>query len=113
MYWIYMNLGCRFEFKTQKLPYEKISGHFDDFIDLGHTVRVCKLRACFKICCFSKCIRFCLNLGCRFELRTQKLPYEKISGHVDDFIDLDHTVCVCKIRSFFKISCISKCLGFT
>ena len=42
MYGIYINLGCRFELRTQKLPYEKISGHFDDFIDLGHTVRVCK-----------------------------------------------------------------------
>ena len=38
-----MNLGSRFELRTQKLPYEKISGHFDDFIDLGHTVRVMKL----------------------------------------------------------------------
>ena len=54
-----------------------------------------------------------MNLGYRFELRTQKLPYEKISGHFDDFIDLGHTVRVCKIRSFFKINCISKCLGFT
>ena len=42
MYEIYINLGCRFEFRTQKLPYEKISGHFDDFIDLGHTVAYAK-----------------------------------------------------------------------
>ena len=33
MYGIYINLGCRFEFRTQKLPYEKISDYFDDFID--------------------------------------------------------------------------------
>ena len=26
--WIYINLGCRFEFRTQKLPYERISGNF-------------------------------------------------------------------------------------
>ena len=45
--------------------------------------------------------------------RTQKLPYKKISSHFDDFIDLGHTVRTCKIRSFFKISCISKRLGFT
>ena len=28
MYGIYINLGCTFEFKTQKLPYERISGIF-------------------------------------------------------------------------------------
>ena len=28
MYGIYINLGCRFEFRTQKLPYERISGNF-------------------------------------------------------------------------------------
>ena len=36
MYGIYINLGCRFEFKTQKLPYERISGNFFDFINFGH-----------------------------------------------------------------------------
>ena len=41
-YGIYINLGCRFEFRTQKLPYERISGNFLDFIDFGHQVRVCK-----------------------------------------------------------------------
>ena len=56
MYGIYINFDCRFELRKQKLPYEKISGHFDDFIDLGHTVRVCKIRAFFKIKCISKCI---------------------------------------------------------
>ena len=30
MYGIYINLGCRFEFRTQKLPYERISGNFFD-----------------------------------------------------------------------------------
>ena len=41
-YGIYINLGCRFEFRTQKLPYVRISGNFFDFIDFGHQVRVCK-----------------------------------------------------------------------
>ena len=31
MYGIYINLGCRFEFRTQKLPYERISGNFFRF----------------------------------------------------------------------------------
>ena len=33
---IYINLGCRFEFTTQKLPYERIWGNFSDFINFGH-----------------------------------------------------------------------------
>ena len=54
-----------------------------------------------------------INLGCRFEFRTQKLPYERISGIFSDFTDFGHQVCVCKKRSFLTISCISKCMGFT
>ena len=33
MYGIYINLGCRFEFRTQKLPYERISRNFSNFTD--------------------------------------------------------------------------------
>ena len=58
MYGNYINLGCSFEFRTQRLLYEKILGHFDNFIDLGRTVRVCKIRAFFKISCISKCMGF-------------------------------------------------------
>ena len=36
MYGLYINLGCRFEFTTQKLPYVRISGNFSDFIKFGH-----------------------------------------------------------------------------
>ena len=53
------------------------------------------------------------NLGCRFEFRTQKLPYERISGKFSDFIDFGHQVGVCETRSFLNISCISRCMGFT
>ena len=52
-------------------------------------------------------------LGCRFEFRTQKLPYERISGNFFDFIDFGHQVRVCKKRSFLNISCNSKCKGFS
>ena len=54
MYGIYINLGCRFEFRMQKLPYERISGNFSDFIDFGHQVRVCKKRSFLNISCNSK-----------------------------------------------------------
>ena len=29
-------LSCTFEFTTQKLPHERISGNFSDFINFGH-----------------------------------------------------------------------------
>ena len=54
MYGIYIKLGCIFEFRTQKLPYETISGNFSDFIDFGHQVRVCKKRSFPSISCISK-----------------------------------------------------------
>ena len=112
-YGIYINLGCRFEFRTQKLPYERISGNFSDFIDFGHQVRVCKKRSFLNISCNSKKYGIYINLGCRFEFRTQKLPYERISGNFFDFIDFGHQVRVCKKRSHLNISCNSKNMGFT
>ena len=36
MYGIYINFCCRFEFRTQKFPYERISGNFSDFTNFGH-----------------------------------------------------------------------------
>ena len=58
MYGIYINMGCRFEFRTQKLPYERILGNFFDFIDFGHKVQVCEKRPVFNISCISKCMGF-------------------------------------------------------
>ena len=46
---LYINLGCIFEFRTQKLPYERILGNFSDFIDFGHQVRVCEKRTFLNI----------------------------------------------------------------
>ena len=53
------------------------------------------------------------NLGCRFEFRMQKLPYERISGNFTNFSDFRHQVHVCEKRSFLNISCTSKYIGFT
>ena len=113
MYGIYINLGFRFEFRTQKLPYDRISGNFSDFTDFGHQVRVCKKRSHLNISCNSKKYGIYINLGCRFEFRTQKLPYERISGNFFDFIDFGHQVRVCKKRSHLNISCNSKNMGLT
>ena len=82
-------MGCRFELRMQKLPYERISGNFFDFIDFGHQVRVCKKRSFLNISCNSKYMGL-TNLGCRFEFTTQKLPYERISGNFSDFINFGH-----------------------
>ena len=43
-------------------------------------VRVCKKRSFLNISCNSKCMVIYINLGCRFEFRTQKLPYDKNFG---------------------------------
>ena len=40
--WDLHKFGLQIEFRTQKLPYERISGNFFYFIDFGHQVRVCK-----------------------------------------------------------------------
>ena len=58
MYVIYINLGCRFEFRMQKLPYKRISGNFFDFIDFGHQVRVYEKRSFLNISCNSKYMGF-------------------------------------------------------
>ena len=66
-----------------------------------------------NISCISKCMGFTINMGCRFEFRTQKLPYERISGNFSDFINFGHQVRVCKKRSFLNITCNSKYMGLT
>ena len=53
-------MGFRFEFTTQKLPYERISGNFSDFIDFGYQIRVCEKRSFPNISCISKCMEFTL-----------------------------------------------------
>ena len=111
IYGIYMNLGCRFEFRTQKLPYERISGNFFYFIDFGHQVGVSETKSFSILAVFQNVWDF-INLGCRFEFRTQKFPYGRISGNFSDFIDFGHQARVCKTRSFLNISCNSKCMGF-
>ena len=93
MYVIYINLGCRFEFRTQKLPYERISGNFSDSNDFGHQVRVCEKRSHLNISCNSKKYGIYINLGFRFEFRMQKLHYERISVNFSNFTDFRHQVC--------------------
>ena len=156
-------MGCKFEFTTQKLPFERISGNFSFFINFGHYAKKgnFSILAVFqnvwdlhkfglqiwiqnaKITLwknFGQFIRFhrfwssgpgmqkkvisqwklyfkiygtYINLDCRFEFRTQKLPYERISGNFSDFINFGHQVRVCEKRPVFNIRCNSKYKGFT
>ena len=113
MYGIYINLGCRFEFRMQKLPYERISCNFSGFIDFGHQVRVCEKRPVFNISCISKCMGFTQIWVADLNSERKKLPYERILGNFSDFINFGNQVRVCEKRPVFTISCISKCMGFT
>ena len=158
---IYINLDCRFEFTTQKLPYERIFGNFSDFINFGHHAtkghfsilavfqniwdlhkfglqiwiqnakitlwknfgqffrfhqfwsKCMRKKASFQYWLYFKMYGIYINLGCRFEFRTQKLPYERISGNFSDFINFGHQVRVCEKSPVFNISCNSKYMGFT
>ena len=132
-------MGCRFEFRTQKLPYERILGNFFDCIDFGHAkkdhfsilavfqnvwdlhkfgLQICIQNAKITLWKnFGQFFRFHrfwssgpgmqkkiisqyklkfkiyginINLGCRFEFTTQKLPYERILGHFSDFMNFGH-----------------------
>ena len=91
----------------QKLPYETISGNFFDFIDFGHQVRVCKKRSHLNISCNSKNMGSDINLGCRFEFRTQKLPYERILGIFSNFTNFhakkDHFSILAVIQNIWDL----------
>ena len=51
---LYRNLGCRFEFITQKLPCKRILGNFSNVIDFSHQVRVCETISFLHVSCISK-----------------------------------------------------------
>ena len=113
MYGIYINLGCRFEFRTQKLPYERISGNFSDFIDFGHQVRVCKKRSFPSISCISKCMGFT-------QIWVADLNSELKNYPMKEFWAIFSISSILVIRSgyakkdhFSNISCNSKYMGFT
>ena len=56
--WDLHKFGLQIEFRTQKLPYKRISGNFFDFIDFGHQVPVCEKRSFLNISCNSKYMGF-------------------------------------------------------
>ena len=111
--WDLHKFGLQIWIQNAKITLWNNFGQFFRFHRFCHQVRVCKKRPFLNISCNSKYMGLYINLGCRFEFTTQKLPYERISGNFSDFIEFGHQVRVCKKRSFPNISCISKCMGFT
>ena len=113
MYGFYISLGCRFAFRMQNLPYEKILGNFFDFIDFGHQVRVCETRSVFNISCISKCMRYTYIWVAYLNSEHKNYPMKEFRATFFNFIDFGHQVCVYETMSFLNNSCISKCMGFT
>ena len=89
---IYINLGCRFEFRMQKLPYERISGNFFDFIDFGHQVWVCKKKDHFSILPVILNIWDLHKFGLQIWIQNAKITLWKNFGQFFDFIDFCHQV---------------------
>ena len=84
MYGIYINLGCRFEFRTQKLPYERISGNFSNFTDFHAKKDHFSILAVFQNVWYLH--KFWLQIW----IQNQKIPYERISGNFSDFTNFGH-----------------------
>ena len=108
--WDLHKFGLQIWIQNAKIPYERILGNFFDFIDLVIRSGYAKK---YNFSILAVIYGTYINLGCRFEFRTQKLPYERISGNFSDYINFGHQVHVCEKRPVFNISCISKCMGFT
>ena len=99
IYGIYINLGCRFEFRTQKLPYEKISGNFSDFIDFGHQVRgMQKKKDHFSILAVIQNIWDLHKFGLQIWIQNAKITLWNNFGQFFRFHRFCHQVLVCKKR---------------
>ena len=109
IYGTYINLGCRFEFRTQKLPHERISSNFSFFINFGHHAK----KGNFPILAVFQNVWDLHKFGLQIWIQNAKITLWKNLGNFFDFIDFGHQVQVCKKRSFPSISCISKYMGLT
>ena len=99
--------------QNEKITLLKNFGQFFRFHQFWSSGLRMRKKASFQYQLYFKMYGIYINLGWRFEFRTQKLPYERISGNFSDFIDFGQQVLVCEKRSFLNISCISKCMVFT
>ena len=106
-YGIYINLGCRFEFRTQKLPYERISGNFSissilvirsGYAKKGHFPILAVFQNVWDL------HKFVLQIW----IQNAKITLWKNFGQFFQFHRFS-----CKKKSFLNISCNSKYMGFT
>ena len=112
MYGIYINMGCRFEFRTQKLPYERISGNFFDFIDLVIRSGYAK-KDDFSILAVIQNIWDLHKFGLQIWIQNAKITLWKNFRQFFRFHQFWSSGPICEKRPVFNISCISKCMGFT
>ena len=111
--WDLHKFGLQIWIHNAKITLWKNFGQFFRFHQFWSSGPHMRKKASFQYKLYFKMYGIYINLSCRFEFRTQKLLYERISGNFSDFIDFGHQVRLCKKRSFLNISCISKCMGFT
>ena len=71
--WDLHKFGLQIEFRTKKLPYERISDNFSDFINLGHQIRVCEKISFLNISCNSKYMKF--TYICVADLNSERKNY--------------------------------------
>ena len=111
--WDLHKFGLQIWMQKAKITLWKNFGQFSLFYQFWSSGPCMRKKASFQYKLYFKIYAIYINLGCRFEFRAQKLPYERISGNFFDFIDFGHQVRVCKKRSHLNISCNSKNMGFT
>ena len=113
MYGLYINLGCRFEFRTQKIPYDRISGNFSNFTDFGQQVRVCKKRSFLNISCNSKYMGLTKIWVADLNSQRKNYPMKEFRAIFPISSILVIRSGYAKKRSFLNITCNSKYMGFT
>ena len=119
IYAIYINLGCRFEFRTQKLPYERISGNFSDFIDFvirsGYAERknYPMKKDHFSILAVFQNICDLHKFGLQIWIQNAKITLWKNFGQFFRFHRFWSSGPGMQKRSHLNISCNSKNMGLT
>ena len=108
MYGIYINMGCRFEFRMQKLPYERISGNFFRFHQFGSSGM--RKKAFFPILAVIQNICDFYKSGLQMRIHNAEITLWKNFGQ---FFWFHQFWSSCEKRSFLNISCILKCMWFT
>ena len=90
MYGIYMNLGCRFEFRKHKLPYEWISGNFFLFHRFWSSGPDMQKKEHFSILALIQNIWDLHKFGLQIWIHNAEITLWKNFGQFFDFINFGH-----------------------